>query len=169
MPGLRWTYLEPASIERLFADQPTLKRRFLRFHRQGAVGVAICHGRTWLTYAWMATPEGRQPYHLPSEAHGHYWIYEGHTREVVRGRGLLGFALRLLISTAFCREQFQPTTVYADIRPDNTPSRRAALRQGFRPAGKFATWRLPKSSVVKGTWDPAAVHDELPMTYPRLG
>ena len=167
MPGLSWGYLDPASIERHFADQPALKRRFLRFHRQGAVGVVIRHGRTWLTYAWMATPEGRQPYHLPAVAQGRYWIFECHTRPAVRGHGLFGYALRLLLNEAFCREQFQAAEVFADVMPDNAASRRAFWRRGFEPAGKFATWRLPKSTAVKGTWDPAAAHDAMPLPYPR--
>lgn len=165
--GLRAVFLTESTIQRLFAAEPALKRRFLRFVRQGAVGVAIVHGRTWLTYAWMATPEGKAPYHLPGAMAGQYWIYYCHTRAPYRGRGLLAAAVKRLLAEASTRSQLQAVEVYCDVLPDNMPSRRAFLRLGFQPAGKVATWRLPKSSLVMGSWDESASHDSAPMTYAK--
>jgi RimJ/RimL family protein N-acetyltransferase len=169
MPGLRCVYLTPTTIEQVFGDEPALKRRFMRFVRQGAMGVAVLHGRHWLAYAWMATPEGRQPYHLPGALHGRYWIYYCHTRPAYRGRGLIGLAVRRLLAEAACRETPEPVTVYCDVMPDNTASRKAFLRLGFKPAGRVGTWRLPKSSLVMGQWDETASHEALEASYPQSG
>lgn len=167
MPGLSWVSLNEGTIPRVFADSPALTRRFQRFARQGAMGVAIMHGRTWLTYAWMATPEGRQPYHLPAAMQGKYWVYYCHTRPSFRGHGLMGYAVRLLVAEMVAREQLMPSTLYCDVMPDNMASRRAFLRLGFKPAGRVATWRLPKSSLVMGGWDPLAAHDAVTLAYPK--
>lgn len=169
MPGLRSVYLTPGAIARVFAEEPALKRRFLRFVRQGAMGVAVMHGRRWLAYAWMATPEGRPPYHLPGALQGRYWLYYCHTRLAFRGRGLMGHAVRRLIAEAACREQLGRFEVLCDVLPDNTASRRAFLRLGFEPAGRVGTWRLPKSALVMGSWDESAAHEALPEAYPQLG
>ena len=169
MPGLRCVYLTPVSIEQLFADTPALKRRFLRFVRQGAMGVALVHGKLWLAYAWMATPEGRQPYHLPGAMQGRYWLYYCHTREAYRGRGLLGQAVKRLLAEVACREQLGETEVFCDVMPDNASSRKAFTRGGFTPAGRVATWRLPKSSLVMGDWDREASHESPPGVLRKSG
>jgi hypothetical protein len=166
--GLSLVWLTESSIARLFGDNPALHRRFMRFRRNGAMGVAIAHGRRVLSYAWMATPEGRQPLHLPAAMAGRYWIFECHTVVSMRGRGLIACALSRLLGE-IAERQDGPCEVYCDVAPANMPSRRAFLRLGFEPAGRSATWRVPKSSIVMGTWDATATHLAMPTVYPKSG
>ena len=47
--------------------------------------------------------------------------------------------MRRLLAEAACRETPEPVTVFCDVMPDNTASRKAFMRLGFKPAGRVGT------------------------------
>jgi RimJ/RimL family protein N-acetyltransferase len=159
------------SIEKLFADEPDLQRRFHDFVAQGQEGVFLLRDGHWASYGWFSRPGGAPPGHLPAwvaNQHG-CWIFFCHTREAFRGQGLFRRLLRHMVSR-IAREGIAPV-VYIDALTTNTPSRRAILSAGFTPWGVLTTRQLwlpgIGSTLISSSWRIEEAHPPLLETVRR--
>jgi hypothetical protein len=121
---------------------------FGRLVNDGNIGVALMMNGELAAHAWMSTPQGALPWHVPTGLDRCYWIHNCHTQAAFRGRGFYRLLLGALLAEAACCEG--STTVLIDTSPSNTPSVRAIRHVGFNEIGFMVTYRLPKTRLRWG-------------------
>lgn len=158
------TFLTESRVLSFFAADKERKRTFSKLLHKGFVGLVLHKDDEWVTYAWMATPDSPQPFHLPQwiKGLGAYWVFYCGTKEQYRNRGYYKLALSLLVQHAF--DLVPQPSIYIDTSPSNTPSRRAIINVGFRPRGvlECISLSIPRlGRITFGKWDQGAQHPEL--------
>lgn len=162
--GFTQELLSTAQIDRFFGRSATLRLRFMRYIRQGFVGMLIHDGSQWITYAWMSTPSSGLPPHLPKwkNVERVYWIFGCRTEERFRGKGYYKQALRLLMHQALRLEGCQPQ-ILIDTSLHNRPSRRAISEIGFEPAGVIRCASLALPFICRFVWGEWHRHEAHPI------
>ena len=170
--GLRYVVLDQDTIDSCFGNRMedmNRRRTYQRFVARGCVGMAIAKGEDWASVGWVSHPGSPPPPHLTRKIIGPdvLWTFYVHTREGFRGLGLqkAGLAFRIRLARSVIGDEH--ASVYSDVAPDNTASRRAKIHVGFVSAGQLAvtTMRIPRlGGVTIGSWDRDVEHVPLNAT-----
>jgi hypothetical protein len=159
-----WLPADPATILRYFSAQSDarLKTRFLDFLGSGSMGIIVIRHGQWIAYGWASRPGRSRPPHMPrSAAHlGAYWFFYFHTRQDLRGQGIL----KLLIprTTQYIFSEDQHPLILSDTLPENIAPQRGLLASGFHPKGIYTIHGIAIRGIgqlpLSGSWNPDTLH-----------
>lgn len=157
-PEGMWMPACDVSVRRLFSQDASRYRKFLRFLRAGCFGYFLERDGQWIAYGWCTQPGSGYPPHLPrwSGKLGAFWIFYCHTREEFRGQGHYQRLLARLVAGA--RERAEDPLLLCDTLPENFASRSAVLKSGFAPMGVLTAYRPVRGVTVGGGWRRDRVH-----------
>lgn len=138
------------------------KQRYENFLAHGGVGFLAVKDNQWAAAGWIAPPQMIGfPAHVPARISRQYdWLFEAHTYEPFRGKGLHKHLVVRRLEYLANRHNGIAKAV-ADVNPTNLPSRRSYIRLGFTPAGVMDIWiphlpRIPRRPV--GLWRKSRPH-----------
>ena len=119
------------SIAEFFSDDPKRKRRFLGFLRRGYLGQFFVSNYFWAAYAWLSPSENFDPKHMrqvrPEKT---AWIFNCHTAENFRSKGLYQSSLAMLIERFW--EEHEKKGVFIDTQSNNSAAINGINAVGFQ-------------------------------------
>lgn len=166
-PQLRIIELDSEAVERYFPDPKDLSRknRYLRFLELGCKGYAVVDDDAWAAAGWIVFPStAAVPAHLPPGVRRAPWLFEAHTKEGYRRRGLHKALVNERLKFLESIQKGGKAIAMTDVNANNIASRKTQEGAGFTPAGSVTSFEFKLPKVPRrpfGWYNRLAKHPEI--------
>jgi RimJ/RimL family protein N-acetyltransferase len=146
------------TIDVFFKNNEQQRLAFHRFCSKGADGWILADGPRFVSYGWVTNCAVFMPPHLGKNlAAPMNWIFYAGTHPDYRGRGAFPALLLYIANTQLASDR----ELYLDTLTNNSASRRAVEKTGFKPCGLMwsLSVRIPKRQpLVWSGWNLHKAH-----------